>query len=80
MFERALAIYTRREGATSVRAAAALYNLGVVSHKLGDLPEARRQFEKVSVLWATLKGPQHPDVARVLWALGRDAGGSGPRS
>jgi CHAT domain-containing protein/tetratricopeptide (TPR) repeat protein len=70
MFERALAIYTKREGATSVRAAAALYNLAIVSHKLGDLPEARREFEKVSVIWAMSKGPQHPDVARVLSALG----------
>ena len=77
LFERALALHERIEGAESPAAGLDLVNLAWVRLVLGDLVEARTAGERAARILTTALGAWHPIVATVqsvtsrsLWQLG----------
>jgi CHAT domain-containing protein/tetratricopeptide (TPR) repeat protein len=64
LFERALAIWTR---AKSPDASRAMNNLAITYRRLGDPARARQFYEASLALKTKTVGPDHPDVALVLF-------------
>lgn len=64
LFERALAIWTR---ANSPDASRAMNNLAITYRRLGDLARARQFYEASLALKEKTVGPDHQDVALVLY-------------
>lgn len=68
--ERALAIFEKELGASALRVASALTNLGIDLNALGDHRGAIADYERALAIFEKQLGADHPDVALALNDLG----------
>ncbi|MCH9680468.1 MAG: tetratricopeptide repeat protein, partial [Deltaproteobacteria bacterium] len=70
---RALPIIERVHGRVHAHYANGLHNIAVIRRTLGDSREAEAHDREVLAIYEQLLGPDHPQLARVLVGLSRDA-------